>query len=331
MNDSGTPWARALPTIRAVFALSVLALLAWRVDVVRVRMLLSQVSPGPLLAALGVGVTGTLFHAWRWRKLLRFRGSEPGRWEVVRVLITSNFVGLVLPGNLGGDLYRIHATRSEDVTLLQSTGLVVLDRYVGFLATFLMALPALVVGGFATQHPEIALIVLLLFLLFLLPVFLAVGRHAGELTENRLRQAGMGGFAELLHRAGMAVKAVATAPWLSLALLALSVAMKLCVAFVLVLLAEALGLRLRWLDVLVFLPLHSVVSSLPITPNGLGLREANLVVFFTELGLDAEQATSLAFLHLVWIYFTAIPGGLFLLAPRTDGRDAPRDGASRIG
>jgi uncharacterized protein (TIRG00374 family) len=175
------------------------------------------------------------------------------------------------------------------------------------------------------------LILVLLFLLFLLPVFFAAGRRAGDVTENRLRQAGMGGVAELLHRATAAVKAVVTAPWFMLGLLALSVAMKLCVASVLVLLGDALGLRLRWLDVLVFLPLHSVVSSLPIAPNGLGLREANMVVFFTELGLDAEQATSLTLLHLVWIYVTAIPGGLFLFAPRSGRRDAPRDGASRIG
>jgi uncharacterized membrane protein YbhN (UPF0104 family) len=213
--------------------------------------------------------------------------------------------------------------RQQSAGLLQAAGLVVLERYCGFLATFVMALIALVASDFGARHPDLGSSVLLVFLVFLAPLTLVADRRAAK-AAGRLRQLGLTRIAAALVSSAAEARFFISKPRLWTSVLALSAAMKLCVAIMLVLLAAGLGLRLGWAEVMVFLPLHTVVSALPVTLNGLGAREANLVIFFTQLGLSDEQATSLAFLHLIWIYATALPGGIFLLRG-----GAPRRGPDR--
>ncbi len=324
-EGTSTPRRRLLTAaVRIAVGVGVLAVLAWRVDLAAVRDQLAGVAPWSLGAALVAYAAGVALHAWRWRTLLRSRGLDPPVGTLARLILGANFLNLVLPGNLGGDLYRAYGARDQAASLLQSAGIVVFERYCGFLATFLMALVALASGDFVRRQPELTVAVLALFVAFLLPLPLAASRGAGAVAERLLRRMRLVRLAETTGRAAAAARTLVRAPRLVAAVLALSAGMKLCVGATLVLLAAGLGLHLDLLDVLIFLPLHTVVSALPLTVNGLGLREANLVGFFSRLGLGPEQATTLAFLHLIWLYATALPGAVFLLAGRGRGRGSAR-------
>ncbi len=257
-------------------------------------------------------MVGVALHAWRWWVLLRFWRIETGFGHLVRLILGAGALNLVLPGNLGGDVYRALGVRGAATGWLPSSGLVVLERYCGWLATFALALPAFVASGFARRQPGLAFVVAGLGAVALAPLALAASRHAAAAAGAGLRRARLNRIAATAETGAAAVRAFVAAPRALGGVLALSAAMKLCVVVTLLLLADGLGLRLRAADVLVFLPLHTVVSALPVTLNGLGVREANLVAFFDRVGLSGEQATSLAFLHLAWIYLVALPGVLFL-------------------
>lgn len=317
---------RALTALKALAGIAVLVLLARRVDLGTVRDRLAEAEPGPLAAAVAVFAAGILLHAWRWSALLRFWGIAARPATLVRLILGAGALNLVLPGNLGGDVYRVVGVRGQAAGLLPSAGLVVLERYCGFLATFVMAALALATSDFAPRQPALALAVLGLFALLLAPLALAASRRAAEVAAVGLRRAGLERTATTVAAGAAALRAFLVAPRAVAGVLALSAAMKLCVGAILVLLAAALGLRLPATDVLVFLPLHTVASALPVTLNGLGVREANLVLFFTRVGLGEEQAASLAALHLVFLVATALPGAVFLLAPGarpSEPRDSP--------
>jgi uncharacterized membrane protein YbhN (UPF0104 family) len=187
-----------------------------------------------------------------------------------------------------------------------------------------MALPALLVGGLARRQPQLASLVLLLFAAFLLPLGMAASGRMAAATTRLLERARLRRLGQIVGRSAAAVRSLVGAPRLLAGVLSLSVAMKACVAVTLLLLAASLGLRPRTAEVLLFLPLHTVVSALPLSVNGLGLREANLVGFFARLGFEAEQATSLALLHLLWLYVVALPGVLALVRAPSDAAPKAR-------
>ena len=302
------------------------ALLAWvarRVDLDAVRVRLGDLAIWPIAATVPVYVVGILFHLWRWRSVLASRAIDLPKREATRLILAANFLNLFLPGNLGNDVYRVFGSRRVAASLLQSTGIVVLERYCGFLSTFLMALTALFASDFGSRQPRIAALVLALLALFLIPVPLAASPRLARAAERTLDRTGLPSLARVAARVASAVRSFAGDPALIGHLIGLSVAMKLCVAVILYLLARALGLAIGWYDLLVYLPIHTVVSALPVSLNGLGVREATLVGFFTLVGLSGEQAASLALLHLLWLYAIALLGGFLLLWRPADERRPP--------
>jgi hypothetical protein len=159
--------------------------------------------------------------------------------------------------------------------------------------------------------------------MFLLPLTIAASQSLVDLLRRGLERLRLPRIAGVLDRVTTAYRGLIRSPGLVALVVALSIAMKACVAWIIHLLATALGLRVGWGEVVVFLPLHTVVSALPVSVNGLGVREANLVGFFRVVGLTEEQGAALALLHLVWLYATAVPGGLLLLRSRAFARSLP--------
>jgi hypothetical protein len=62
--------------------------------------------------------------------------------------------------------------------------------------------------------------------------------------------------------------------------------------------------------VAVFVPLISLGGMLPVSVNGLGVREALYVLLFGRLGASSELAIALALLYLAVTFVASLPGGV---------------------
>jgi uncharacterized membrane protein YbhN (UPF0104 family) len=62
--------------------------------------------------------------------------------------------------------------------------------------------------------------------------------------------------------------------------------------------------------VAVFVPLISLGGMLPVSVNGLGVREALYILLFGRVGATSELAVALAFLYLAVTFVASLPGGL---------------------
>jgi hypothetical protein len=56
---------------------------------------------------------------------------------------------------------------------------------------------------------------------------------------------------------------------------------------------------------------------LPLTVNGLGVREALYILFFGRLGVPTELSVSLALLFLAVTFVASLPGGLVYALQRS--------------
>jgi hypothetical protein len=81
-----------------------------------------------------------------------------------------------------------------------------------------------------------------------------------------------------------------------------------------VLFARALGLHIHTAYFFLFVPLLAVIVSLPISLNGIGVREGAGILLFGLVGLDRGSAFALQFgTYLVAVGVSLIGGLVFLL------------------
>jgi uncharacterized integral membrane protein len=71
---------------------------------------------------------------------------------------------------------------------------------------------------------------------------------------------------------------------------------------------HALGMRITAWDLAVIVPLSLVVQMLPISVNGLGLREATFSFYFTRLHLPIESAVLLSLVAAALIMVFSLSG-----------------------
>ena len=81
--------------------------------------------------------------------------------------------------------------------------------------------------------------------------------------------------------------------------------------------ALAIGHRVELKYFFVFIPIISMVSMLPVSLYGLGLREYSFVLLFGQTGVSRESALLIAILALIVPAIASLPGGLvYLLVSR---------------
>jgi len=83
------------------------------------------------------------------------------------------------------------------------------------------------------------------------------------------------------------------------------------------LIGEGLGLRIPPLYYGVLIPLVSILTLLPISLNGMGLREGGTVLLLAPLGVSSASAVTLSLLIFAVYTAASLTGGVFYLLGRS--------------
>jgi hypothetical protein len=270
-------------------------------------------------AALAMKFGVNFAHLARWKQALRSQGVALPTWQGLRLLLIGSFLDLFLPGTIGGDAFRAFNTRRSS-SLMHSAAIVFMERYCGVLATLLMGVAAVSVSRYPREHVWLSLSILALFLLHVAVLVVGASMRVSFAARKLAVRLGASKVATWVTLGSGSLRQLLKAPRLFAGMLGFSVLMRAGFGGQLYLLAVGLGLEMRVSDLLVFLSLNAVVTALPISINGLGVREANLFAFFTYMGSTPTEAGSLAFLLAVWTYVSRLPGGLLLLLGSAESR-----------
>jgi len=78
-------------------------------------------------------------------------------------------------------------------------------------------------------------------------------------------------------------------------------------------LASALNLSIPWWYLMLFIPLVHILSALPISFGGLGVRESGYVMFLALIGIGRHEALAFGFLWSALVLGAGLVGGIVLL------------------
>jgi len=300
---------------RLAFSAAVLIFLIRRAELRGVAGALENVRSGLVLAALILYLAGQLVSARKWQMLGRALNVRGSYGEYASFYFMGMFVNLLGPATIGGDLARGLFLGGRGRRGLALTS-VLFDRVSGLVVLVLLGFSALLLFRQRALPPVLVVlaggvIVLLLSSWWILPravAFFFPSRHRVRLVVERdLRPFWSDG--RLLGRVA-----------------AVSVGFHLIEVTVQYVLARALGLEVPFSYCLVFHPAVSVITAIPISVAGLGLREGGYVFFLGLIGIRAPAALAFGLVWFTIMVVGALPGGLLLLLKNGRGRESSSQG-----
>ncbi|MFH1681443.1 MAG: lysylphosphatidylglycerol synthase transmembrane domain-containing protein [Candidatus Eisenbacteria bacterium] len=277
---------------------------------------------GPCIVAIVGFAVSNVLGGIQWHILLRGQGIHIGLSRAINLYFVGLFFSNFLPANIGGDVVKI-------VDVYRSTGrgggavaATMMDRAIGLATLAAMSCWAGVIVLPALGLRPVLLLVPLFFLFFVGICLMFLSRRVGALLLRIVR---LVPFVSVRTKGESVLAAVIQyrerrRPLVEAFLVSIPVqGLRILVHYWA---ALALGVSVPPVYFFLFIPMIAVLIALPISINGIGVREGFTVLFFAMAGIDREQAFSISFLAFLIGVAVSLAGGVLFLA-RSFRRGAP--------
>ena len=324
-------WRGALLLVAKVsFSLGLMAFLFARIPLADLGATLRGVSPGWLLAATALLLASNVLGAWQWQWLLRAVEIRIPFWKVLSYYHVGLFFNNFLPANVGGDFARVLDAARYGPSRAAAFSTVIMDRLLGTLALAGLALVT-TLPAFRDFHQMGGLPISAVYLALVGFFALGVGMtwivfHPALLpvVQGVLARVGLGGFQQALEDLAGRLRGFRDQRGLFVRLLAVALVVQVARIGVHVLGARARGRDLRLQYFFLLVPLLAVAVSLPVSLNGIGVREGVGIVLFGLVGVGRTDAFTLQFTTYLVAVAVSLLGGLVFLARAPRRRAAAR-------
>lgn len=305
--------------LRLVFSLSVVGFLIWNADISQFFSTLIGVNPVWLVIAFLIQIIGKFIWTTRWSVLLGIFEIKVPYSRLLAGLMVGLFFNNFLPTSMGGDFYRGYWILDDKNLYRKSLFVIFVERLIGFITLGFIAIPTipflLLYGttlGSLRYWLIIGMIGFCLGMLLLHPrLFIFINNLFYNLRLNFFKNERTKILLSLrsLHEAG------SQKYWVYLLSLMTQI---VGVAFVFSI-GKGLDLSLELWHYFIIVPVQVFVTLLPISINGLGVREWILILITSTLAsnVTSPQAISLGLLlTLVGLIVSLIGGGIYVVGNR---------------
>lgn len=246
--------------------------------------------------AFGLISSGLVVNAWRWWALVRSQQIEISFAETLKIVVAGAYASNFLPSTVGGDVVRIVGMLKYAESKVVVVSSVVVDRVINVVAYLSLAplalgvfdLPALL--SRRTQPQWLALSIIN-------SKWVTRLRHLVEKLVHSLKKS----FQLWARSPGMIIRAFVIS-WFSLIVVFLGVWI----------LARGIQIPVSLFEVMAVSVIVYVLTLLPISVNGYGLREVAVTTLYLQLGASLEQASTLAIVTRFLSLMATIPGAIWL-------------------
>ncbi|MHA1537432.1 MAG: lysylphosphatidylglycerol synthase transmembrane domain-containing protein [Alphaproteobacteria bacterium] len=278
-----------------------------------------------ILAALVLWAT-SLIAAWRWRaviaNMLPAGSQPPGFVRVWRLLWIGLFFNQTLPSAAGGDAMRMWLVRRSGLSNAAAINSVLIDRISALVGVILLvAISFPLIAGRINDDAGIAAIwILLAGCTAAVVVAMVLDRVPlpRRLLEFRIAQG--------IRQLSTDLRGAMTGRTIAVPIIAASVVIQIMVAAMVYGLGVSLGMPIQLLDCIALVPIIILITMVPISIAGWGVREGAMVAGFGYVGLSPVSALSLSLLFGFINLAISLPGGILWLLQRERAAREPASG-----
>ncbi|MEE2840046.1 MAG: lysylphosphatidylglycerol synthase transmembrane domain-containing protein [Acidobacteriota bacterium] len=300
---------RTKVAIKILITLALLGFLAYQMDLnVLVKILLSA-NPVFILLGAFIQFTSMFLGVVRWQTILRNFGINSRLVPLIKITFIGYFFNLFLPSGIGGDFFRsYYLAKQEDRGMSTTVTTTILERSAGLCALLIIGTSFAALQDIRVEGVRLFYVFLIMITLYLLGILVLFHswmhrRISSFLIKRNLEhlEARMElvyqGLNELRRNKGSILKA-----------LVLSLGIQFLSVFIVWVAAQAIQIEASFGVFLIFVPLINLSIMVPLTINGIGLRESLFYLLFSQIGLPVEMAVGLSLVTFALYILTASPG-----------------------
>jgi len=295
--------------LRLAVSLAVLYFIFYKVGVTAPLERVIGLDWRALLVAIGLFLGAMALHTKRWLIVLAARGYLWHFRSAFSEMWIGYFFNQLLPSSVGGDGVRALRQYRSGMPPAAVLRVILTERMFGFIACTLMgvlAVPVMVYMG-SSEPTTTAVGVTVAAGLVGIIVLLHIDSPLFRFLPKRLVR-------ELSEVRDAVRNRDTSAP-----AMAASVGMQLCIASMVGVLSLGLGLGANPLVVALLFQPVTLITLLPVTLAGWGIREGALVAVLAAVGVSSSEALPLSLCFGAIVLFVSIPGWFFLAARKVDG------------
>lgn len=254
-----------------------------------------------------------VIRAWRWFVLLRTLNDRPKFSYLVYLYYIGFFANNFIPSGFGGDVVKVVSLRQSHGHGSEALSSVLMERVTGLVGSSMIAIIALI-WNMSAHAAEIDLPAVLWALIIItavgIPIAFFVARWANPL-KIILRIYPKATMLPFYSKIENLVNTIHRYPMRALlSALLISLPFTLNLILVQVTIADAFNVHLPFGVFALFVPIIAIINLLPITFNGLGLREGIYTFLFVPIGVPAATAVSMSLAFYFLRFSAGLLGGL---------------------
>jgi uncharacterized protein (TIRG00374 family) len=265
-----------------------------------------------LFFAIALGGGQLILSSLRWFLVNKLIKLEISFNNILALTFIGQFFNQILPSSIGGDAVKILALSKSGFSLTKSTSSVFCDRFAGLLVLILTIIFALMLVPENWNLNVIDIKVFIYFLIAFIFMFIFTLKFCIKyikkiFIQNKLLKLFLGIAYDLFSFFSSFKQTIK--------ILFLSLIIQLITVYIFYILSLSIASTVSFANCFILIPVVMLVSMLPISFAGWGLREAALVIAFDYAGIDKSHAMAISILFGLLQIICAFPG-LFLIAAK---------------
>ncbi len=299
--------------LKAVISLGLLGFFLSRIDLAHFLGALANAKFSYVAACLVLYIVGQCLSSIRWALLARTVGFENSLTDFSVYYFIGMFFSLFTPSTVGGDVGRVFYLARDGANRKEGAGAtafatisVLADRAIGMAVLVWIGAVSLLL------FPEYRLPPTILYVTYAIAAGLLLGLVSLPIL-SRVLPGKNHRIAKNLHIALQRYprhwNAIVNAMLLSLVVHFIQ-------AWMHVLIGRALDFEIPWSYALIIYPLVGTFSALPVSLNGIGLREGGYIFLLNRIGVSSEHAIAFGLLWFAVIVIDSLIGGLLFVLRR---------------
>jgi len=234
----------------------------------------------------------------RWKSFLTLVNIKENTFSLINITFQSTFLGLLLPSAQGYDairMYRIEKRHPQKRGMAGST--IIIERIIGLLCLCSVG----IVASFFVPDTKIKWMIYIFSAAFILILFFLYNKQCYKLLHTLLDSVKyfkkVFGYLTNLHKETYSFPFDKTIIYSVLLILLL----QLVNTFIIYLLFLSTGNHVSFSYNLLVYPLISIISMIPITFSGIGIRDGAFIFFYSRIGISADTIMCVSIINYMLI------------------------------
>jgi len=254
--------------------------------------------------------------AYKWKILLSVQGIQVPLKTLVSISLVGAFFNNFLPTSMGGDLIRAHEISKYSNQTVKSVSTIILQRLTGLIAIIVYCVIGIIIGFNIPVIKNLAVLIGLLALISLIFIIILLNLNYFK-NINIIRLLLQFDSKNIIKKTYYSLEIYKHHKKECIEILIISLFAEFIVIIYFYIITLSLHQNISMLYFFIFIPIISVIEMLPISINGIGVRESAFLYFFTQIGILDYIAVSVSLLYYAQkVGIGLIGGGIYGLRRR---------------